>query len=173
MTARICLLRHALAQERKPGLADHQRQLLDKGLPKLQRSLGALRRLGFQPDRLVSSPYLRCTQTARHCLRTFGRDTEIWETLRPQDDGGDIAATAQALQDWASADSLARLTEESSRDLLVVGHEPDLARLCATLVGWPNQVAVPWSLKKSGFALLTLGAGGFHIAALAGPKLFS
>lgn len=158
------MLRHALAQERKPGLADHQRQLLDKGVPKLQRSLDALHRVGFQPDRLVSSPYLRCTQTARHCLRTFGGDTEIWETLRPQDDGGDIAATAQALQDWASADSL---------DLLVVGHEPDLSRLCATLVGWPNHLAVPWSLKKSGFALLTLGAGGFQIAALAGPKLFS
>lgn len=60
----LFLFRHGIAEERRHGLDDSLRSLTDEGILRTTEVARRLRNLGFVADRLLSSPYLRASQTA-------------------------------------------------------------------------------------------------------------
>ncbi|MEE8408192.1 MAG: histidine phosphatase family protein, partial [Myxococcota bacterium] len=60
----LYLIRHAIAEERRPGLEDPERQLTDEGKLRFERAVAGLQKLGVRFDRLYHSPWIRAAQTA-------------------------------------------------------------------------------------------------------------
>jgi len=60
----LFLIRHAIAEERRAGLLDADRQLTDEGRARFEAVVESLGRSGFQFDRVYHSPWLRAVQTA-------------------------------------------------------------------------------------------------------------
>jgi phosphohistidine phosphatase len=60
----LFLVRHAEAEDRRPGLADAERALTREGRKTAERMAGELRALGVRLDLLLSSPWHRARQTA-------------------------------------------------------------------------------------------------------------
>lgn len=141
----ISILRHAIAVKRgTPGYDDDSlRPLTPKGRKKLQRALRGLRRLEFQCDLILSSPYVRARDTAIIAARALRRQKQ----LRFIDE---LAADADP------AALLARLRKLPAKveHVLLVGHEPFLSTLAGTLIS--RKPAAALKLKKSGFCQLAI-----------------
>jgi phosphohistidine phosphatase len=60
----LFLIRHAIAEERRAGLRDSDRELTNKGRERFKAMVKSLRRAGLQFDRVYHSPWLRALQTA-------------------------------------------------------------------------------------------------------------
>ncbi len=151
----LYLLRHADAEERKPGMADADRELTAKGREQAQRVAAWLKRQGVQAEALVSSPLVRARQTAEPVAEALG--LKIIEDSRL----AGLRLTAEAVRDLARELG----TAES---LLLVGHEPDLSDLIRELTR--GQV----EMKKGGIALVRCGnlaPGDGVLAWLVPPKL--
>ena len=168
---RLLLLRHGIAEERRPGLAEADRALTARGQRRTAAVVAALARYGLAADRLLSSPLTRARQTAELALAAgLAPALAIEPALQP---GGDVLA---ALPDWfaALADPLAQ-PAPAGRSLLLVGHEPDLGDLaCRLLGGRPGGLP----LRKAGLALLELpgagrgsGCGEARLRLLLSPRL--
>ena len=111
-----------------------------KGRNRFARVCDALVARGLRPQLIVSSPMLRCVQTADILARTLGDKSEVVqeEELLP---GGDVKHLLSWMEQHASGlDKVAW-----------VGHAPDLGHLAAALMGldkgWIN-------LKKGAIATL-------------------
>ena len=69
---KLYLVRHSNAVD--PGSPeyedDSQRPLTEKGRDKMERIASALKGLGAEPDRILSSPYARAKQTAEILAKT-------------------------------------------------------------------------------------------------------
>ena len=129
----LFLFRHGIAEERRHGLDDSLRPLTDEGILRTMEVARRLRSLGFAADRLLSSPYLRASQTAELAQQAgLAEQVEFESCLVP---GGDA---------WP-------LLEGLFGRCLLVGHEPDLSHLAVRLLGAPLGCLV---LKKAGFAHL-------------------
>lgn len=140
-TATLLLLRHGIAEEPRPDLADAERALTERGRRRCRAVLDRLLAAGVGADRLLCSPLLRARQTARIAVEAgLAPDPEIVAELQP---GGEPLAGLAA---WLGA------TPEPRR-LLLVGHEPDLSTLAARLIGAP---AGSLSLRKAGLIQLRL-----------------
>jgi len=79
-------------------------------------------RLGLKPGRILSSPLPRAIETARLAAKGLGSRirVEICQLLRPG---------------IPTRDLVAALRKGRVRSLLLVGHEPDLGILAASLLG--------------------------------------
>ncbi len=129
----LFLFRHGIAEERRHGFDDSLRSLTDEGILRTTEVARRLRNLGFVADRLLSSPYLRASQTADLAQQAgLAEQVELEICLVP---GGDA---------WP-------LIEGLLGSCLLVGHEPDLTHLAARLLGAP---AGCLALKKAGFVHL-------------------
>ena len=156
----LLLLRHGIAEERSPERPDRTRALTDKGRQRTRAVLERALALGLVADQLLSSPLTRARQTAE-IARSVGLapSLELSETLEPGHDPLPLLVTALAARAKARPGS-AELSPQRSgpqpRRLLLVGHEPDLGRLAARLLGAsPGAI----ELRKAGLALLELPAG--------------
>ena len=156
----LLLLRHGIAEERSPELPDRTRALTDKGRQRTRAVLERALALGLVADRMLSSPLTRARQTAE-MARSVGLAPalELSETLEPGHDPLPLLVHALAglapvslgpVQPGNGEQRPARLR------VLLVGHEPDLGRLAARLLG-ANPGAI--QLRKAGLALLALPAG--------------
>ncbi len=145
---RLLLLRHGIAEERRPGLAEADRALTGRGQRRTAAVVAALARHGLAADRLLSSPLTRARQTAELALAAgLAPALAIEPALQP---GGDALA---ALPGWFAA---VAPPGPAGRSLLLVGHEPDLGDLaCRLLGGRPGGLP----LRKAGLALLELPGG--------------
>jgi phosphohistidine phosphatase len=115
--------------------------------------------LGLTADRLLSSPLLRARQTAEIAVAAgWAPDLTLAAELAP---GG---APLSRLPQWCEACGGDRLA--------LVGHEPDLSRLAATLIGAP---AGCLDLRKAGLIQLQLpvgaAAGQAVLVSLLRPRL--
>lgn len=118
----IVLLRHGIAEDRRPDLADDDRRLTRKGHRRMKKVARALTRLVPRADAIYSSPLVRAYETAEHVAHSYrGRVAiETTSALRPGSDPAEIRAL------------LARATGER---LYLVGHEPHLTNLMRALTG--------------------------------------
>jgi phosphohistidine phosphatase len=122
----LILWRHADAVDGSPDLA---RKLTDKGVKQARESAAWLREHLPKQVRILVSPAERTLQTARALTGDF----EVVKALAP----GASAAAVLAAAGWP----------EAGDTVLVVGHQPTLGMVAATLIaGEP----MPWSVRKSG-----------------------
>ncbi len=117
---------------------DRLRPLSTRGTSRGSKAAAGLRRLGFSPETVLTSPLLRAQQTAQ-ILERYARwpRAQIWAELAPE-------TPARAL--------LGRLGRSGGACIAVVGHEPQLSALVAQCL--PGASASQFALRKMGAALL-------------------
>jgi phosphohistidine phosphatase len=138
----LFIIRHAWAAERDDAAFpdDALRPLTDKGRQRFASMVAALVPRGLSPQLIVTSPLLRCVQTAEILLAALGAETKLVERkeLLP---GGD----PKHLLAWTEghASGLERVAW--------VGHAPDVGYLAAMLAGLEDG----WlDMKKGAMAAL-------------------
>ena len=113
----LLLLRHGIAVERHQGVDHPDRRLTPLGVERTFKVCCRLRDLGLICERLYSSPYCRALETAELAVKSgLAPGVELANCLQP---GGDPWPLVLRLQG----------------SCLLVGHEPDLSRLAAELMG--------------------------------------
>lgn len=132
----IYLLRHGIAEDGGPGLADHDRALTDEGWKRLRKAAPAWRALVPTPSLVFVSPLRRAQETAQVFLEAvrFSGQPRTVDALVP-------SAAPQMALGLLEAEALSQVDA-----VALVGHEPHLGHLLGTLLtGHPRQ-AIP--LKK-------------------------
>lgn len=153
MARQLWLLRHADAEPHGTR-PDPERRLTERGERQARAAGAALERMEARFDAILVSPKMRAAQTA--ALAAESAPVALGSELRahpPLHSGYDAA---QALDDLAGIGADGRL--------LVVGHEPDFARVIGDLTG-----AVV-DLKKCGLAVVRLQAVAGELTLLLRPR---
>jgi phosphohistidine phosphatase len=120
----IYIARHAWAGERgDPQWPDDSlRELTPEGIERYEEVVKALAERGFAPERIVTSPYTRCRQTADIIAKHVAGKPKI-EELEALEPGSDL----DPLIEWTN--------EQGGKDVCWVGHSPDVEILAAALIG--------------------------------------
>jgi phosphohistidine phosphatase len=122
----IYIARHAWAGERgDPRWPDDSlRELTPEGIERYATVVKALADRGFDPDRIATSPYTRCRQTADLIAKHVLGNPAIDE-LPALEPGSEL----DPLLDWS------REHAEKNESLCWMGHSPDVEWLAAALIG--------------------------------------
>ncbi len=123
-TRRLMLLRHAKSDW--PDVADHNRPLAKRGRRDAPVIGRWLRDHGYRPETVVCSTALRTRQT--------------WELMAPEL-GGSPSVTFEPRAYEASAQTLLYLARElpaACRSALLIGHNPAISQLAASLAEPPG-----------------------------------
>jgi len=120
----LYLIRHAIAEEQCADYPnDAARPLTDEGTERFRLQVKGLRTLDVAPEVILTSPLLRCRQTAQ--LLADGLEGDIplvvSEVLRP---GAHPADVLEGLGAHRRTGAIA-----------LVGHEPSMGHLASTLIG--------------------------------------
>lgn len=117
---RIYIVRHAIAEDVAPSGRDEDRALTAEGRKKMKRAARGLATLGVAPARLLASPLVRAQQTAEILVEALPQlEVETCELLAPAVDERALTRLLNAANAGANA----------GRDVMLVGHEPDLGEL--------------------------------------------
>jgi len=139
----LYLLRHGLVVERgTPGFEnDDTRPLTPKGRRQLRKISAAFQTLELDFDLILSSPLVRARQTAEivAAQMKLKKNLVFADELSP---GGSAKNLVEKIL------SLKPLP----KNLLLVGHEPDLGKLISFLVS--GKTSAGFALKKAGLAKL-------------------
>jgi phosphohistidine phosphatase len=128
---RVYILRHAAAEAHGPGVPDAQRQLTPEGKQELKAVLKQARSAGVAPEAILTSPWARALESARMAGKTL--------------QCGRVVETRALLPDIPPAQVLREIRAiRNAKEVMVVGHEPQLSRLAAFLLEAPLAV----DLKK-------------------------
>jgi phosphohistidine phosphatase len=131
----LYFLRHGAAVSRADWEgADSERPLTEQGREEVARVSGFLARLAPALEAIVTSPYLRASQTAE----IVGQHLNLQDKVVPDDrvgPGFDVGGLAKLLKKFPEA-----------KALLLVGHEPDFTTTIGELTG--GRIV----LKKGGMA---------------------
>ena len=152
----LYILRHAIAVEHgtKGYKDDTQRPLTAKGERKMRRIAKGMKKLGLSFDLILSSRLIRARQTAQIVAETF----EIVKRLKFS---AHLAPNGEAEE--LVRDLKRRYPNQNS--VVLVGHEPYLSGLMATLL--TGKPALDVNFKKGGLCLLTVDSLRFgHCATL-------
>ncbi len=142
----LYIVRHAIAATVSPEGDDSQRPLTEQGRRKMFRAARGLKALEVSFDLMLTSPYLRATQTARVLAKSL-------------DLGKDKILVTQALAPSGAFPDLVREIGEKAggaESLALVGHEPYLSRLIALLISGDPDLSI--TLKKGGVCCLSVEA---------------
>lgn len=135
---KLYLVRHGIASERIGGaiLNDSQRPLTDEGRSELKVVGQALKKLNIEPDLFMASPLVRAKQTAEVLMDVLNRKDPLKIT--------------DALAPGGTAQEIYRFMKNLSgfEEAMLVGHEPDIGRLAATLLWAGPELDIPF--KKAG-----------------------
>jgi phosphohistidine phosphatase len=120
----IYIARHAWAGERgDPRWPDDSlRELTPEGIERYSEVVKLLAECGFAPERIVTSPYTRCRQTADIIAKYVDGKPKIDE-LEALEPGSDL----EPLIEWTN--------EQGGKNVCWVGHSPDVERLAGELIG--------------------------------------
>ncbi|MFN4123546.1 MAG: SixA phosphatase family protein [Flavobacteriales bacterium] len=144
----ICFLRHAKSSWKYPDLHDYDRPLNDRGLEDAPLMGKKLKKLGYHPDLIISSPANRAISTARivcekldYQLHKLKLDEKIY------------LASA-----WQLIDMIKQLDHKLSR-VMFIGHEPAFSQtiriLCdINIEKFPTCSAMNIGLNVSNWAQL-------------------
>ena len=121
----LYLLRHAKSSWDDPSLSDEERPLSPRGRRAATAMAHHLRRERVAPDRILCSPSLRTRQTLDH----------LGPVLMSPENGGAVRFEA-AIYEAAPHQLLALLqsTPPEISSLLLIGHNPGMASLAASLL---------------------------------------
>lgn len=122
----IYLLRHAIAEDPRPGLADADRAITGEGARKLREVLKRARGGGLEPTRILSSPFRRALETAGLAAKALEFEDDIHSTKT-------LVPTSTAHEAWEEI----RLYKGEPA-MLLVGHEPAMGQLTGFLLGVPE-----------------------------------
>ena len=136
MARTIWLLRHGDAEPHGTR-EDFERRLTARGERQSRAAGLALARLEVRFDHVFASPRVRAFDTARLACAELGLEPVVHEPLSGGFDERDNEELLAAMPEGAS--------------LLLVGHEPDLSHLVATLTGARVE------MKKGGLAAIRGG----------------
>jgi phosphohistidine phosphatase len=141
---KLFVVRHGIAIDRKaPDCPpDPERFLTEDGIKKTAQVAKAVAALGEKADLLISSPYVRATQTAEIFAAALGHvqgKIRRSETLLP---GADPLLLFRELEQEKATDSV-----------FVFGHAPQLDEVIAYAIGSKRTVT---ELKKAGVAQIEL-----------------
>jgi phosphohistidine phosphatase len=125
----VYLLRHGIAENRRPGRADAERKLTDEGKAKLRVVLARAQGAAGVPSLILTSPLVRAAETARIAAQVLGyaEAIEATDALLP-------SSSPQAV--WKE-----RRSRMGERAILLAGHEPLLSETASYLLG-ASRVAV-------------------------------
>jgi phosphohistidine phosphatase len=140
----LYLLRHAIAVAR--GTPDYEddadRPLTESGEKKMRLAARGMRTLSLGLDLILSSPYLRCRQTANIAAKELqvGDKLSFSSTLAPE---------------GAPQDLIEEINREHSAcdSIMLVGHEPYLSQLAGVLIAGSWQLGL--TMRKGGLCRLT------------------
>ncbi|MEM1304712.1 MAG: histidine phosphatase family protein, partial [Planctomycetota bacterium] len=142
----LYIARHAWAGHYgDPGWPDDSlRELTPEGMERYRRLVQALAERGFAPQRIATSPYARCRQTAEiiaeHASAAPGPPSQI--PGPPSQIPGPPSQIIDELDALAPGSdmqaALAWADQHVGQDLCWVGHNPDVGRMTAALIGLPG-----------------------------------
>lgn len=120
---RLLLLRHGIAEDAGPatGHRDEPRALTAGGRGRMEAEARGMAALGVAVEGIVTSPLVRCRQTAEIVAAALGTTVREDPRLRP---GAHLDQVEDVLIDHPGAASL-----------LLCGHQPDLSLIVAELTG--------------------------------------
>ncbi|MBT9317319.1 phosphohistidine phosphatase SixA [Leptothoe spongobia] len=146
ISTQVYFIRHGIAAERGVYHDDSQRPLVEKGRLKTAKIAQRLMELGLEFNTLLTSPFIRATQTSELLCQTgLAEKYQIFEPLAP---GGNLEHWLYWLITWQSV---------KRPTLALVGHEPDLSNWAQQLVHGDNHHQ--WVLKKAGIIGLEVPDG--------------
>lgn len=123
---RVYLLRHGIAENRRPGRSDAERKLTEEGRDKLRRVLSQAKEAVGVPALILTSPLVRAVETAEIAAEVLGYRGAIQETEA-------LAPSSAPPAVWKELRSRAEITS-----ILLVGHEPLLGETAGYLLGAPR-----------------------------------
>jgi phosphohistidine phosphatase len=140
----LYLLRHAIAVERE-GFSpprDRERPLTREGIRRMRRIAHGMAGLRISPDLILTSPFLRASQTAEIVAAELG--CKVPEALPHLQPGGDLQ------------DLIAVLRERirTAPCILLVGHAPALGILASVLLTGDDRMQM--TMKKGGLCKLRI-----------------
>lgn len=133
---RLILLRHGIAEDRRPDLADADRRLTPLGLERTRAAVQGLARLYPAIDAVLTSPKRRAYETAEILGQTINQPIE----------------TCEPLAEGSIDQVLDVLSHRDDSTLVLVGHEPQLSMLAERLCGVEHLSFI--ELKKAGAVVL-------------------
>jgi phosphohistidine phosphatase len=154
MARQLWLLRHAEAEPHGSRADDADRRLTERGEAQARAAGAALERMGVQFEDVRFSPKARARQTAEIAAESWPDEQRAVLEVEPSLAVGFDAQKALELADGLDADGR----------LLLVGHEPDLSSVVASLSG------ARIDLKKGGIAVARLEGGTGELVALLRPR---
>lgn len=139
---RLVLFRHGIAIDREdPDCpTEEERHLTAAGIERTRAAALGLARLRLQPDRILSSPWLRARQTAALAAEALGFDPSA------------VELTEALLPNASPSELLDGIRVRTTGEILVCGHAPHLDEVLAELVGIEGMGGT--RLKKAGAAAL-------------------
>lgn len=122
---KLYVMRHGPAEDHADSGVDGDRALSPPGRERVRAVAKMLAETGEEPLLVITSPLVRAVQTAEIvALATkLGEREGTVEVRRQMAPGGDAATLAH------------QLVAEGKKRVMLVGHEPDLSGLVATLLG--------------------------------------
>lgn len=137
----LYVMRHAEAVDGSDTLQDEWRYLTDKGRDAARKTSSSLAKIGPKPRLTITSPLTRAVQTAEIAAEKACRKNVVVASglLLP---GGDIDELVTHLK-----------SRKDARRVMLVGHEPQLGSLVASLLGRESEAI---SLKKGSCVALKL-----------------
>jgi phosphohistidine phosphatase len=139
---KLYIVRHGIAYEpESTGFEDdRQRPLTAKGREKVNKIANTLKKLGIQPDLILSSPYTRAEQTASVLAKILDRkkDLQFSDLLIPMGKPDEIIGDI--------------IENHMLDELMIVSHEPCISLLISTLVAGNLDLAI--TIKNGGVCCL-------------------
>src|SRR5215469_15861684 len=127
----IYILRHGVAENRELGMPDAERHLTKQGKRELRAVLQQARTAGVAPQTILTSPLARALETARIAAEELNCQNVV--------EIKELAPGVAPPQLWREIRARHR-----AKDLILVGHEPQLSRVAGFLLESPLAI----DLKK-------------------------
>ncbi|MBI2603479.1 MAG: phosphohistidine phosphatase SixA [Deltaproteobacteria bacterium] len=141
----LYILRHGLAADREAWMdSDSKRPLTEEGQKKMERIAKAMQNMQVSFDAILSSPYTRALQTAEIVAKRLEAQGKL-ELNEHLACGGDQRLLMEELG-----------RREDTKNVLLVGHEPDLSTLISYLICGSERAFI--EMKKGGLAKLNVSS---------------
>ncbi len=140
----VTLLRHAIAVSREESQPpDDDRELTPDGRAKMEKASKGIVRILDRPDLIVTSPLIRARDTAEIVAVAWDDEVPVEESVHLLP-GGTFNALIAELGNASDASHV-----------MLVGHEPDLSRIAARLLG---STGLRVGFKKGGLCTIEVAS---------------